>query len=56
VTAAPLCVTAFTVSVYLVWFHRLVGRIGWIISQVDSAEDDDAVEEEDMGEHEIFAN
>ena len=28
-----ICVSVFTVSIYVLFFHRLVGRMGWIISQ-----------------------
>ena len=56
-----ICVSVFTVSIYVLFFHRLVGRMGWIISQIDdpleeAEEELEPAEGEDMGEHEIFAD
>ena len=56
-----ICVSVFTVSIYVLFLHRLVGRMGWIISQIDepleeAEEELESAEDEDMGEHEIFAD
>ena len=63
-------ITLFAVSIYAVFFARLVGRMGWIISQFDPTRDEPAADatddgpddsglraesDDEMGEHEIFA-
>lgn len=54
---ASICVGVFLVSIYLLFFHRITGRMGWLISQIEVEDDGEDEEEqaEDMGEHEIFA-